>query len=287
MNTTVPFAERLSGVHTATELRVADYFMTAGAAAAAMSAREIAGAVGTSDATVLRTTKSLGFSSLRELRRALGEEGREPDISSRVRATIDRGDRPHDVLASAIERHVQALTAMPGRITGEDFDAAVDVVNHADRVWWCGTGPSSHLAEYGAFLGRRLGIASGSLIHSGPDLADELLEVRSGHCVIVLAYGRIHSHVRALLQRSAEMGASVVLITDTLGQDGTLPVTVRLYAGRGVPNLFASHGVTVVLIEALVLAVAAQNNQRTVASLSSLNELRRSIAGKRLDVDPR
>jgi hypothetical protein len=42
-----------------------------------------------------------------------------------------------------------------------------------------------------------------------------------------------------------------------------------------------------VLIEALVLAVAAQNNQRTVASLSSLNELRRSIAGKRLDVDPR
>jgi hypothetical protein len=50
--------------------------------------------------------------------------------------------------------------------------------------------------------------------------------------------------------------------------------------------LFATHGPTIVLVEALVLAVAAADPARSEGSLGTLNELRRSIAGKRVDVDP-
>jgi hypothetical protein len=40
-----------------------------------------------------------------------------------------------------------------------------------------------------------------------------------------------------------------------------------------------------VLLEALVLAVAASDPSRSERALAALNELRRSIAGKRVDVD--
>ena len=43
---------------------------------------------------------------------------------------------------------------------------------------------------------------------------------------------------------------SVVLVTDTLSRRLTSPVAARLNAGRGAPSLFATHGPTIVLLEA-------------------------------------
>ena len=103
---------------------------------------------------------------------------------------------------------------------------------------------------------------------------------------MVLAYGRIHPAVGALLERAAVVGASTVLVTDKPRPKLSYPPTVVLNAGRGAPELFATHGPTIVLVEALVLAVAAADAAASEASLETLNRLRASIAGRRLDVDP-
>ncbi|MCU1426492.1 MAG: transcriptional regulator [Actinomycetia bacterium] len=251
-----------------------------------MSAREIASAVGTSDATVVRTAQSLGYESLRELRRSLADDQDDVDLSARLHATISASASAHDVLATAVDRQVEALGTLLRRVPSGDFDRAAAILAGASRLWWCGTGPSAHLAEYAAFLCRRLGTPSGSLTHSGTDHADELLAVQPGDAVVVLAYGRIHPYVRVLLQHAAKVGAQVVLITDALHRSSPEPIAVQLGAGRGSPGLFATHGPTIVLLEALVLAVAGADTARSEAALTSLNELRRSIAGKRVDVDP-
>jgi hypothetical protein len=76
-----------------------------------------------------------------------------------------------------------------------------------------------------------------------------------------------------------------VLITDTLNPRSASPIAARLRAGHGAPGLFATHGPTIVLLEALVLAIAASDPHRSEDPLAALNPLRRSIAGKRVDVD--
>jgi DNA-binding MurR/RpiR family transcriptional regulator len=284
-NTTAGVGARLNRITGGAERRVADYLLRAGPRAAAMSALEIARAVGTSDATVIRTAKTLGYSNLRELRQALAED-EETDLSTRLQATISDSPSAHDVLAGAVDRHLDALNTLVRRVPATDFDAAARILADAAHIWWCGTGPSAHLANYAAFLCRRLGASSGALTHSGTDHADELLALRTDHAVVVLAYGRVHPYVRVLLQRAADVGARAVLITDTLGRHLTSQVAVQLNAGRGTPSLFATHGPTIVLLEALVLAVAAAHPHRSDTALATLNELRQSLAGKRLDVDP-
>jgi DNA-binding MurR/RpiR family transcriptional regulator len=251
-----------------------------------MSAQEIALATGTSDATVVRTAKTLGYANLRELRQALADDTDDTDLSVRLRATIGDSPSAHDVLVTAVERHLETLNTLLRRVPAADFDDAVAVLAEAAQIWWCGTGPSAHLAGYAAFLCRRLGRPSGALTHSGTDHADELLSVRADHAVVVLAYGRVHPYVRVLLKRAADIGARVVLITDTLGQRTASLVAVQLNAGRGTPGLFASHGPTIVLLEALVLATAAVDPARSESALATLNDLRQSLAGKRLDADP-
>jgi DNA-binding MurR/RpiR family transcriptional regulator len=285
-NTTGRLAARLDRITSPAERRVAEFLVQAGPRAAPMSAQEIAEAVGTSDATVVRAAKTLGYPNLRALRRVLAAETEDSDIGARLRATISDTPSAHDVLTGAVDRHLQALNTLLRRVPPADFDAAVSVLATADHIWWCGTGPSAHLASYAAFLCRRLGHPAGALTHAGTDHADELLGVRAEHAIVVLAYGRVHPYVRVLLERAAEIGVRVVLVTDSLGRRLTAPVAVRLDAGRGAPNRFATHGPTIVLLEALVLAIAAADPDRADDALATLNRLRQSLAGKRFDVDP-
>jgi hypothetical protein len=46
----------------------------------------------------------------------------------------------------------------------------------------------------------------------------------------------------------------------------------------------ALHGATLVVLEALVLGLAATNRTVAVAALERLNELRESVSGRRADV---
>ena len=282
-NATTLLRERRARVTSPAEGAVVDYLLDAGPQAATMSARQIAAAVGTSDATVVRAARSLGFESLREVRDLLvAPPVEQADLRSRLRATVAASDSS---LSAAIERQLRALEDLAARVDGPRFEAAATLLTGASRTWWCGVGPSAQLARYAAFLSRRLGRQGGAFTSSGTDHADELLELAAGDVAVVLAYGRLHPYVSVLLRRAAAVGAKVVLITDTGGGDE--PVDVRLEAGRGTPGLFATHGPTVVLLEALVLAVASADASRADTSIDQLNELRRELAGRRVDVDPR
>lgn len=264
---------------------MAEYLIRAGARAAPLTAREIAADAGTSDATVVRAARSLGFENLRQLRQALGES-QVPDIASRFTATVSASPVGHLALENAIARQVEDLEGLHRRIPPADFDRACDMLASTPQIWWSGTGPSASLADYAAFLCRRHGFPSGTLTHAGADHADELLAVQANHVIVLFAYGRIHRYVRVLLAHAATVGAQVVLVTDVLGPNLDRPIAVRLNAGRGAPSMFASHGQTVVLIESLVLGTASADPQRSEGALSTLNSLRHELAGVPLNVDP-
>jgi DNA-binding MurR/RpiR family transcriptional regulator len=91
--------------------------------------------------------------------------------------------------------------------------------------------------------------------------------------------------VRVLLEHAESLETPVVLITDVLGRRLGAAVAATLQCGRGAPGLFASHGITLVVIEALVLAMAATHQAESEARLAKLNELRAALAGRRIDVD--
>ena len=279
-------AVRAALLNSPVERSVAEFLLTTGPRAGAMSAREIAQAVGTSDATVIRTARSLGFEGFRDLRRFVASQSAEVTIEERLRRSLDAVEDPDAELRANIERQRGALMAMAERIPESEFRDANQIIERASYVWWSGVGPSAFLAGYAAFLFRRLGKDSGALTHAGFDGADELLGLKPGHAVIVLAYGRLHRHVRVLLDRAQEVGSDVVFVTDSVPLSAEWQIAVRLLSGRGRQGTFASHATTIVLIEALALSMAANQPARSQAALEQLNSLRGAIAGRPLAVDP-
>jgi DNA-binding MurR/RpiR family transcriptional regulator len=268
------------------EASVIDFLLSAPPEVVLWSAARLAAELGVSDATVIRAAQALGYAGLAELREALARRPLEPTLTDRLRTTLADAAGAEPFLEVCVDHQVDALDTMRRNVTAERFERAIELMDAGQRLVWCGIGPSAHLAEYAALLGRRIGRASIAITRTGSEFADDLLSVAAGDVVVILAYGRVHRHVRVLLDRTVELATPVVLVTDVLGRPLGPRVDVVLPCGRGAPGLFASHGTTMVLIESLVLGLARLDPARAQASLDRLNDLRADVEGRRIDVDP-
>jgi DNA-binding MurR/RpiR family transcriptional regulator len=270
-----PLAQRVArrrGALSPAQRLVADYLVGSGRSAMVESASTMAGELGVSDATVVRTAQALGYGGLPELRRALAGQVEDVTLDERLHHSLARTG--NDLLVDAADSLVASLDVLVRHMSGSRFDHAVEILGGADRLLWSGIGPSAPLADYASVLGGRLGRPSLALTRSGPAAADDLLALTPGSAVVVLSYGRLHRHVDALLRHADDLAVPVVLVTDVLeGQLGDR-VAETLVCWRGPPGLFASHAPTMVLVEALMMGLARADPGRAESSLAQLEDLR-------------
>src|SRR5581483_5284360 len=135
------------------ERAVADFYAEHREEAAFLSAVEIAERLGTSDATVVRAVKALGYTGIPELRRELIDALRARATPAiRLGRTLE--DAGEDPLGYVIALELELLE-VAREIDRSDFAHAVDLLAGADRVLVYGLGPGGPLAEYFALrLGR-------------------------------------------------------------------------------------------------------------------------------------
>lgn len=279
-----PFADRVRAAGdrlSPAELRVARYLADHREELLLASAAALARTTGTSDATVVRTAKALGFAGLDALRRAVAEELRR-DLSpaGRVARTLQTvGDDPGSALTATLELHAEAISALGRSVSRERFDATVERMLAADRIAVFGIGPSGAIADYLAIQLGRFGIEATALTETGLLLADRLLGLRRGDLLLVLAYGRVYGELQATLDRADALDLVRVLITDSLGAELGGRVDLVLDIPRGRVDTMSLHTPTVAFLEALLVGIAARRPTETLESLRELNRLRAAIAG--------
>jgi len=191
---------RLKPRLSALESRVADHILAEREATIMASAAQLARTIGTSDATVIRTVRRLGFDSLDDLRRALAADLRaDITLADRLSRSIDeKGTDPASNLRQVLDIQRQTLDAMDTPQTARDYEHFLaEICGHA-RLLVFGIGPSGHLAGYFATQMQRLGADMIALEKTGIGFADDVLRMRKGDAVIALAYDRPYPEITAL-----------------------------------------------------------------------------------------
>lgn len=268
------------------EQRVARFFEGNREEVLIASASALAKQAGTSDATVIRTAKALGFAGMEELRRKLAEELRE-NLSPASRLARTLGEVGNDLAAAfdvTLDVHRQALEDLRRDITPERFGAAVRHIVDAGRVFIFGIGPSSAMADYFSIQLGRFGIEAMSLTHTGLLLADGLQKLKGGDVLLIFAYGRVYRELAALMNHADRRGVPSILFTDTLAPRLRDRIGLVLPVARGRADMLSMHTATLGLIEALLVGVAAVRPAETMASLRSLNALRADLVGQSMDL---
>jgi DNA-binding MurR/RpiR family transcriptional regulator len=259
------------------ERAVADFFLEHREEAAFLPAAEIASRLGTSDATVVRAAKALGYSGLPELKRELIDalRARATPAARLGRSLESLGEDP---LGHVLDGEIELLERARS-IDRADFARAVDLLAAAERVLAYGLGPDGPLARYVALRLGRFGRPAQAITASGLRLADALLAARQGDLLLLLAYERLDADSEAALARANDLALPVVLLTDTLGAKLTDRIDVALPAARARGGALGGAATTIAILDALLLALAERDRARSLAALAELNELRRRLHG--------
>ncbi|MCL2728585.1 MAG: MurR/RpiR family transcriptional regulator [Actinomycetia bacterium] len=264
---------------TATERKVATYLSEHPQLAAFASAEEIAQATGTSDASVVRTAKALGFDGLPGLKRTLQEHlSTLLSPTHLLRNTMNTfHDGPEGVLATMLAERAEMLEGTRRAIDPAAFRRAVELLAAAPETLVWGLAGDASLVEYTVTRLIRIGHKARPASDTGFRLADRLLPLGADDVVLVIAHSQIRPELRVTLDHAAEVGARVVLLTDALGEALRDRIDVALSAPTGRPGMYGGQSMILILLEALTMAVAAQEPERAMNAFNKRNQLREAI----------
>jgi DNA-binding MurR/RpiR family transcriptional regulator len=279
------FIDRLRGQGDqigATGRRVAQFIADNREIVLASSAAELGARIGTSDATVVRTVQALGFEGIADLKSAILDSlavASSPAADMR-RTLADLEKSTDDALDAVLRAHADGMKVLSSNTFRGQIASAIHALDAAQRVVVFGIGPSAGLASYVSILLARSGKRSFALNSTGSMLADQLLDLRSGDALLVMAYGRLYSEVATVFDVAVRLKLPTVLMTEAVDTPLAKKADVAVAVPRGRPGNVALHGATLVALESIVLSLAAAKKDDALSSLDRLGELRRSIAAR-------
>ncbi|GAB2488415.1 MurR/RpiR family transcriptional regulator [Nocardiopsis aegyptia] len=240
------------------------------------NAQELGAASGTSNASVIRTLRRLGYDGLPALKQQIAASFTSdvaPEVRLRDRIGRMGGDfaaiweRVADEARERVE-HVRSAGAP------EDLERAVEILAGAREAAAYGVGASRIAAEHLTVRLNRIGARARHVDTDGFRLADDLLRLDRGDAVVVFAPGRVLPEVEVLLERARQVGASSVLVTDELADELSDRVDAVLAAPHTPTGMTAEALTGIVVADALVQSVATADADRAVESSHELTALR-------------
>ncbi len=263
---------------TKSEKRIADFIRQNQDEAAFLSAAEIAEYLELSEATMVRFACTLGFDSYPAMRKVLQARFRNLIThSSRLRSRLDEMREAGDIFEQLIASEIAYLTESLQTLDRKAFDAAVELLRTHPRVFVFGLGPSVSLVD---LLEIRLTRATHHVIPlrtSGKELLEPLLLMNKDDLLIAIAFFNVTPSLKIILDQAHLHKTPVILVTDTLGDLLKDKATVTLAARRGPISSFHSLVIPMTIINALLLALSAADQEKVMNNLDKLDQLRERL----------
>lgn len=244
------------------------------------TALEIAAAVNTSDATVIRAIQALGFTGLRDLKTTL-TRWFEPVMTSTDKMNTTVGELTQGTQSSVdfvLNGHRQVCDALSGEANRVAVAQAVSLLNEARNVAIFGINASGILADYTVRLFNRIGLPALALNRVGIGLAEQLLALKRGDVLIMMAQKSAHREGTTTLREAKRLGIPVILLTNAVDSFFAKEADVVIHVPRGGENgRVPLHGTVLVCLEMLVFSVASMASQRTMRSMKRMQELHKGL----------
>lgn len=254
--------------------RIAQYILESYDKAAFMTANKLGKTVGVSESTVVRFAVDLGFDGYPSMQKAMREMVLNRLTSvQRIEVTNDRiGDQ--DVVSMVLASDMEKLRQTGEIISREEFQAAVNAVLEAKRVYIIGVRSVAPLAN---FLGHYLNYMFNNvhvITSSGAsEIFEKIVGVNSQDVVIAFSFPRYSAATVQAAQYCRSTGANVIAITDhresPLGQCADHVLCAKSDMVSLVDSLVAPLSV----INALIVAVAAKREKEVHRTFETLEHI--------------
>ncbi len=196
--------------------RIANYILEHYDKAAYMTASKMGTLVGVSESTVVRFAIELGFEGYPDMQKSLQELIRMKLTSvQRVEVTnslIGEGDVLEKILVSDAEKIRRTLE----EVDREAFEAAVDKIVAAERIYIIGVRSSSSLAGFLNFNFRMI-FDNVKFVQttSGSEMFEQIMSIGKNDVMIAISFPRYSKRIVNAVEYAHNAGADVISLTDS------------------------------------------------------------------------
>lgn len=242
--------------------------------AAFMTANKLGKAVGVSESTVVRFAMELGFDGYPAMQKAMQEMVMNRLTAvQRIEVANDRiGDQ--DVLSMVLQSDMEKLRQTGETVSREHFNATVEAILKARRVYIIGSRSTSVLASFlGYYLRHMLDSVHVVTSSGASEMFEQIIGVGPQDVVIAFSFPRYSSATFKGAQFCQSIGAKVIGITDSalspLGRSSDHVLLCKSDMISLVDSLTAPFSIT----NALIVAIAARREKELQQTFSSLEKV--------------
>ncbi len=254
--------------------RIAQYILESYDKAAFMTANTLGKTVGISESTVVRFAVELGYDGYPSMQKALQEMVvNRLTAAQRIEVTNDRiGGQ--NVLSMVLQSDMEKLRQTGETVDRAAFDAAVNAVLGAERVYIIGVRSAAPLANFlGYYLNYMFQNVHILTASGASEMFEQIVGVNSRDAVIAFSFPRYSATTLKTAQYCRSTGATVIGVTDTklssLGQCSDHVLVAKSDMVSLVDSLVAPLSV----INALIVAIAAKKEKELSKTFQELEHV--------------
>ena len=242
--------------------------------AAFMTANKLGKTVGVSESTVVRFAVELGYDGYPKMQKALQEMVLNRLTSvQRIEVANDRiGDQ--DVVSMVLQSDADKLRRTGETVDREEFQAAVNAILDAKRVYILGVRSAATLAGFlGYYLNYMFRDVHVVTASGASEMFEKIVGVGPEDVVIAFSFPRYSTTTAKGAQYCRSTGATVIGMTDSrlspLGQNCDHVLLVKSDMVSLVDSLVAPLSVT----NALIVAIAARREKELSKTFDNLEHI--------------
>ncbi len=274
-----PFPEAIEAAYTRlspSQRRLAEYLLAGYDEAAFLASTELARRVRTSDSTVVRFARALGYQGYPAMRAALADLVRagRATHSGRMASALRRLSTEASPLARLLDQDLAALGELRRTLPPSLIAQVAGRLRAARTVYVIGLGISRSLAHFVAFRLRRTGIRVETITHGGSEAWEVLFGISRRDVMLAVGFFRGYQDIVRALRYAQSKGVHTVVFTDTPDSPLAAHAARLVVARRGDLAVVNSLVVPMAVLNLLTVAVALQSPRTAVGRLRAWDRLR-------------
>ncbi|MGN0375716.1 MAG: MurR/RpiR family transcriptional regulator [Butyrivibrio sp.] len=253
--------------------KIAHYIIENLDEAAFLTAAGIGNAIDVSESTVVRFASAMGYEGFPEFQQALAKSVRTR-LKSVDRIDIESNMSSSKIIENVLKGDAQKILSTMKELDGDAFNAAVDTISKAEKVYIVGVRSSAPLAE---FLGFYLRMIVDNVVPvtttSSSEIFEQMIHLNENDVVIGISFPRYSMRTLKAMEFANNRNAKVIALTDSIHSPMNLYSSCNLFARSDMASVVDSLVAPLSLINALIVALSVQNSKKVVRNLEKLNEV--------------
>lgn len=242
--------------------------------AAFMTAAALGSKVGVSESTVVRFATELGFKGYPALQSEL-QQMIKSKLTAVQRMEVSQsliGDG--DIINSVLTGDIELIRETAERTSRTDFQAALDAINRARRIYILGVRSSAALASFLAFY-FNLVFDSVVLVDtaSASEMYEQMLRINEQDICIAISFPRYSKQTVNALRFIDDRGAAIIAITDTEKSPIASFADHLLVARSDMASVVDSLTAPLSLINALIVGVTLSRRDEVYKNFNTLESI--------------